>query len=119
LTTDVYFVKSGRQEDFNMSTKLTLRLDDRVIKKAKKKARARGVSLSRMVEDYFKSVAEIENQEIRESPVLYEIAGVLSCKTGAKKAKGEEPFWGRVLKRQFLIFQDLPEGFDNLDQEGQ
>lgn len=72
-----------------MSTKLTLRLDNRVIEKAKKKARKKGVSLSRMVEDYFKSVAEIEQNEVRESPVLYEIAGVLTGKTRAEKAKSE------------------------------
>lgn len=72
-----------------MSTKLTLRLDDGVIKKAKKRARTRGVSLSRMVEDYFKSVAEMEQLEVRESPVLYEIAGVLRGKTKAEKPKSE------------------------------
>ncbi len=72
-----------------MSTKLTLRLDDRVIIRAKKKARTKGVSLSRMVEDYFKSVAEIEQHEVRESPVLYEIAGVLKGKTRAEKSKSE------------------------------
>ncbi len=72
-----------------MSTKLTLRLESGVINKAKKKARSKGVSLSRMVEDYFKSVAEMEQHEVRESPVLYEIAGVLSGKTKAEKSKSE------------------------------
>jgi hypothetical protein len=61
-----------------MTTKLTLRLDDSVIQKAKKTARNKGVSLSRMVEDYFKSVGAQERHEVRESPVLYEVAGVLS-----------------------------------------
>lgn len=65
-----------------MTTKLTLRLNDRVIQRAKKKARSRGVSLSRMVEDYFRSVADQEAHEVRESPVLYEVAGVLSGKEG-------------------------------------
>ena len=66
-----------------MTTKLTLRLDDTVIRKAKKTARTKGVSLSRMVEDYFKSVAKQELHEVRESPVLYEVAGVLSGKHDA------------------------------------
>jgi len=77
------------RRDWEMSTKLTLRLDDGVIKKAKKRAKTKGVSLSRMVEDYFKSVAEMEQLEVRESPVLYEIAGVLSGKTRAEKLKSE------------------------------
>lgn len=42
-----------------MITKLNLRLDDTVIKKAKKTASRKGVSLSRMVEDYFKAVAAL------------------------------------------------------------
>jgi hypothetical protein len=67
-----------------MPTKLTLRLNDAVIRKAKKTARNKGVSLSRMVEDYFKSVAEQETHEVRESPVLYEVAGVLTGKKGAE-----------------------------------
>ena len=33
-----------------------------------------------MVEDYFKSVGEQELHEVRESPVLYEVSGVLSGK---------------------------------------
>lgn len=66
-----------------MTTKLTLRLDDTVIRKAKKTARTKGVSLSRMVEDYFKSVGEQEQHKVRESPVLYEVSGVLSGKHDA------------------------------------
>lgn len=72
-----------------MTTKLTLRLNDTVIRKAKKTARSKGVSLSRMVEDYFKSVAGQEAQEVRESPVLYEVAGVLSGKKDAAELRAE------------------------------
>jgi hypothetical protein len=70
-----------------MTTKLTLRLDDTVIRKAKKTARTRGVSLSRMVEDYFRSVAVQESGEVRESPVLYEVSGVLSGKRDAAQLR--------------------------------
>ena len=66
-----------------MTTKLTLRLDGAVIRKAKKTASTKGVSLSRMVEDYFKAVAGQERHEVRESPVLYEVSGVLSGKEDA------------------------------------
>lgn len=72
-----------------MPTKLTLRLDDAVIKKAKKSARTKGVSLSRMVEDYFKSIAKQEQMEVRESPVLYEISGVLSGKQDIAEKRTE------------------------------
>lgn len=70
-----------------MTTKLTLRMDDTVIRKAKKTARTKGVSLSRMVEDYFKSVGEQEQHEVQESPVLYEVSGVLSGKRDAAQLR--------------------------------
>ena len=70
-----------------MTTKLTLRLDDTVIRRAKKTASRKGVSLSRMVEDYFKSVGEQERHEVRESPVLYEVSGVLSGKQDAAQLR--------------------------------
>lgn len=70
-----------------MTTKLTLRLDAVVIKKAKKTASKKGVSLSRMVEDYFKALADQEQQSVRESPVLYEVSGVLSGKQDAAQLR--------------------------------
>jgi len=68
-----------------MNTKLTLRLDDKVIRDAKKIANARKVSLSLMVSEYFKSIASQRTSETIESPVLSEIAGILSSKTDTKK----------------------------------
>lgn len=72
-----------------MTTKLTLRLDDAVIRKAKKTASTKGISLSRMVEDYFKAITDQEQQEVRESPVLYEVSGVLSGKQDAEQLRKE------------------------------
>lgn len=72
-----------------MTAKLTLRLDNTVIRRAKKTASMKGVSLSRMVEDYFKAVADQENLETRESPVLYEVSGVLSNKRDTTKLRAE------------------------------
>jgi predicted transcriptional regulator len=43
-----------------MQTKLTLRLDDAVIRKAKKIARKRGTSVSRIFSDY---ISEAEDEE--------------------------------------------------------
>ncbi|MEW6674914.1 MAG: DUF6364 family protein [Nitrospirota bacterium] len=40
-----------------MGTKLTLRMDEKLIKNAKKAASSRNVSLSKMVSDYFKSIS--------------------------------------------------------------
>jgi hypothetical protein len=67
-----------------MSTKLTLRLDDKLINNAKKAARSRGVSLSKMVGDYFNTISSQQKKEIQESPVLSEISGILPPRTDVK-----------------------------------
>lgn len=59
-----------RQEVKHMATKLTLRLDERVIRDAKRAARARGVSLSEMVSGYFRAVCEGRAVKIKATPVL-------------------------------------------------
>jgi hypothetical protein len=68
-----------------MATKLTLRLDEGVIRNAKRAARGRGVSLSKMVAGYFQAVSEEKKGQTEATPVLAEISGVLSPKTDAKK----------------------------------
>lgn len=68
-----------------MGTKLTLRVDERLIRNAKKIARSKRVSLSRMVSDYFKSLSAQQKKEVTESPVLSEIAGILPSKADNKK----------------------------------
>ena len=68
-----------------MGAKLTLRLDETLIKNAKRLAKTRKVSLSRMVSDYFKSILFQEKKEIIESPILSEITGILPSKVDNKK----------------------------------
>ncbi|HJW87769.1 MAG TPA: DUF6364 family protein [Candidatus Brocadiaceae bacterium] len=72
-----------------MTTKLTLRLDDELIRQAKKTAKNKGVSLSRIVEDYFRSLTILEKKVTTESMVLSEISGVLSSGAGTKKPHEE------------------------------
>lgn len=72
-----------------MATKLTLRLDDKLIRQAKMTARSKGVSLSRIVEDYFKSLSAQKEGKAPKSPVLSEISGILSAGMGTRKLKIE------------------------------
>ena len=67
-----------------MTTKLTLRLNDELIKQAKKTAQDKGVSLSRIVEDYFRSLTIREREGNARVSVLSEISGVLSTGPGTK-----------------------------------
>jgi Family of unknown function (DUF6364) len=68
-----------------MATKLTLRLDEGVIREAKRAARLRGVSLSEMVSGYFLAICKSKAFKIEATPVLTEISGVLSPKADPKK----------------------------------
>lgn len=68
-----------------MATKLTLRLDETVIRKAKSAARIRGVSLSQMVAGYFQAVSDGKKKKTGATPVLAEISGVIGKKADAKK----------------------------------
>ncbi|MFY9822417.1 MAG: DUF6364 family protein [Thermoanaerobaculia bacterium] len=58
-----------------MNTKLTLKLDEEVIEKAKAYAEHRGVSLSRMVESYFSRLTQEGDQ--RSTGVVAELTGLL------------------------------------------
>ena len=68
-----------------MATKLTLRLDEGVIRDAKLAARVRGVSLSEMVSGYFRAMSKGKTVKTDATPVLAEITGVLCPKSDAKR----------------------------------
>lgn len=62
-----------------MKNKLTLRLEDSLIKRAKKYAERKGVSVSRLVADYFAVIDEIEPSESLNNlpPVTASLTGIL------------------------------------------
>jgi hypothetical protein len=61
-----------------MNAKLTLKLDEEVIEKAKAYAERRGTSLSRIVEGYFAGLTQ-KQQSVRRPPgVVGELAGLLT-----------------------------------------
>ncbi|WP_429885995.1 DUF6364 family protein [Geoalkalibacter halelectricus] len=61
-----------------MKKKLTLSLDESVIEEAKKFARRRHKSLSRMVESYLRQVAHGNPPDEDITPLVAELSGVLS-----------------------------------------
>lgn len=61
-----------------MNSKLTLKLNDRVIKRAKKYAKQNRQSLSSIVENYFRILSESEElNEIEISPNVLELSGII------------------------------------------
>lgn len=64
-----------------MDTKLTLKLDERVIRKAKKYADKRGRSLSKLVENFFSILAKKEfSEEAELSQSVTDLTGLISLK---------------------------------------
>jgi hypothetical protein len=65
-----------------MTTKLTLTLDDKVIQGAKRYARAKGRSVSELVESYFKSLTEPDKEPSGElTPAVRSLMGSFKAPT--------------------------------------
>jgi len=60
-----------------MNTKLTLRLNDSVIERAKIYARSHKISLSKMIESYLDSVTKPKGKEISITPLVESLSGVI------------------------------------------
>jgi hypothetical protein len=61
-----------------MTTKLTLRIDDKLIERAKTHAQRTGKSVSRMVEDYFELLPAPGQSEHRPlPPIVSSLLGIL------------------------------------------
>lgn len=87
-----------------METKLTLRMDEKIIKAAKRYARKRGTSLSRLVADYLEMVSAKGTSSgsastFERTPILSEISGVLQ-KTSPKKDLHKE--YHNHLEKKYL-----------------
>jgi len=61
-----------------MNTKLTLKLDEEVVERAKAYAELRGTSLSRMVESYFVGLTHERQGAKRPAGLVGELAGLLA-----------------------------------------
>lgn len=61
-----------------METKLTVRIDDRLVLRAKKRARARGTSLSRLIADLLSALEETRRaRTIEPTPRVSALRGAL------------------------------------------
>lgn len=60
-----------------MQTKLTLRMDDQLVRAAKQHARQAGCSVSQMVSDYFAAIAAAESPQSPLTPNVSRLMGAL------------------------------------------
>jgi hypothetical protein len=61
-----------------MTTKLTLSIESSVIEQAKNYAKAHNKSLSRLIENYLKSLSEPKEAHVQEPSILYGLKGSFS-----------------------------------------
>jgi len=61
-----------------MDTKLTIKLDDDVISRAKIYAKHRKTSLSKMIESYLDSVTKPNSKKIEITPLVKSLSGVIT-----------------------------------------
>ena len=73
-----------------MEAKLTLKLDQMVIRSAKKYAEENHKSLSRLVEDFFRNLAYEENPPIKYPQLIEKLSGVISEKDLARISQEDE-----------------------------
>jgi len=73
-----------------METKLTLKLDQKVIDSAKEYAKASDKSLSRLVEDFFRSLVHESSPPEKYPPLIEKLSGVISEKDLERIAREDE-----------------------------
>ena len=73
----VHFIYLCTDNIFAMDTKLTIKLDNGVIARAKKYAQHRKTSLSRLIESYLDSVTKNESDDIEITPLVKSLSGVI------------------------------------------
>ena len=61
-----------------METKLTLKLDENVIKSVKRYAGKNHRSVSRLAEDYFRTLADDARPKSNYSPLVEELSGIVA-----------------------------------------
>jgi hypothetical protein len=60
-----------------MQTKLTVRVNGELIQSAKRYAKRRGISLSRLIENYLSVLAVKQDESFTQTPILQRLTGIL------------------------------------------
>lgn len=71
-----------------MDSKLTLSLDKKVIEQAKKYAKSKNISLSKLIEAYLQKAASKEKEELEISSLVKDLSGVIKLPKGFDRKKG-------------------------------
>jgi len=75
-----------------MNTKLTLNINKSVIKRAKSYAATRHISLSKLVENYLKSISELSSDSKVITPLTQELSKIVKNKVNIDFKKAKEDY---------------------------
>ena len=81
-----------------MNTKLTLSLDELVIKEAKKYAKSNKVSLSHLIESYLSSLLKNKSKDIEITPLVKSLSGVIDLDVDFDYKKNYADFLNKKYK---------------------
>ena len=81
-----------------MDVKLTLSLDKNTIDQAKKYARKKNTSLSKLIENYLTKVTSPDNEEPEVSPLVKSLSGVIELSGNDRLKKGYGDFLAEKYK---------------------
>ena len=75
-----------------MDTKLTLKLEQTIIEKAKVYAKNHGTSLSKLIENYLLNITNEKDKEEKITPLVKSLSGILTLPEGFDHKKGYSDF---------------------------
>lgn len=87
----IYFVYLYVQ-NAGMDTKLTLRLEQTIIEKAKEYAKSNRTSLSKLIENYLLSITEDNRSKEQITPLVKSLSGILDLPSDFDHKKGYTDF---------------------------
>jgi hypothetical protein len=80
-----------------MDAKLTLSLDKKTIEQAKKYARKKNTSLSKLIENYLSKVTSADKEEVEISPLVKSLSGIVNL-SGADPKKSYSDYLANKYK---------------------
>jgi hypothetical protein len=81
-----------------MDTKLTLSLDKKIIEQAKKYAKKKNISLSKLIESYLARMSVQQKEDTDISPLVKSLSGVLTLPKDYNHKKEYSDFLSRKYK---------------------
>ncbi len=81
-----------------MDTKLTLKLEQNIIEKAKDYAKLRNTSLSKLVENYLQKITDETNASEKITPLVKSLSGIINMPENDNHKKGYADFLANKYK---------------------